>query len=73
MYQQLVNFFNDWIPQFVTKNHQYLNIAFGCTGGQHRSVYLTEQFAKHFSQQNYNVLVQHRQLSVRYKQPLIKS
>jgi len=55
------NFVEKWLPSFKRDNRSYLTVAIGCTGGQHRSVYIVEQLAKHFSAQE-NVVVRHRQL-----------
>lgn len=62
MCEHLINFLETWIPQFAADNYQYLTVAIGCTGGQHRSVYLAEQLAKHFSQQSDGLCVRHREL-----------
>lgn len=51
-----------WIPQFQAENRCYLTIAFGCTGGQHRSVYLAETLGNYFRRHHYQVLVRHREL-----------
>jgi len=72
MCEHLIGFLETWIPQFVAENRSYLTIALGCTGGQHRSVYLTEQLAQHFSQ-SYGVLVRHRELSVISEQFSLKT
>jgi len=56
------NFVEKWLPSFKRDNRSYLTVAIGCTGGQHRSVYIVEQLAKYFSEQE-NVVVRHRQLS----------
>ncbi|WP_028537018.1 RNase adapter RapZ [Paludibacterium yongneupense] len=50
-----------WLPHFSRENRSYLTIAIGCTGGQHRSVYISEQLAAAFRGQQ--VLIRHRQLS----------
>ncbi len=52
-----------WIPRFEAENRSYLTIAVGCTGGQHRSVYLVENLARKFSPSSYNILVGHRELA----------
>jgi RNase adapter protein RapZ len=49
MFADLVGFLEHWIPEFIRSNRSYLTIAIGCTGGQHRSVYLVERLAQHFS------------------------
>ncbi|WP_205627211.1 RNase adapter RapZ [Herbaspirillum rhizosphaerae] len=56
------NFVEKWLPSFKRDNRSYLTVAIGCTGGQHRSVYIVEQLAKYFSE-NENVVIRHRQLS----------
>lgn len=56
------NFVEKWLPAFKNDNRSYLTVAIGCTGGQHRSVYMVEQLAKHFRATE-NVLLRHRELS----------
>jgi len=56
-------FIGNWLPCFVRDNRSYLTVAIGCTGGQHRSVYLAEQLAAHFRGQGQKVLVRHRELA----------
>ncbi len=63
MFSELKGFLEAWIPRFEADNRSYLTIALGCTGGQHRSVYLTKLLAEHFRQSRDNVLVRHRELS----------
>lgn len=61
MYADIRNFVERWLPCFVADNRSYLTVAIGCTGGQHRSVYLAEKLARHFERQQ-QVLVRHREL-----------
>jgi RNase adapter protein RapZ len=49
MLDDIVRFLEHWIPELVRTNRSYLTIAIGCTGGQHRSVYLVERLAQHFA------------------------
>lgn len=49
MLDDIVKLLEDWIPELVRTNRSYLTIAIGCTGGQHRSVYLVERLAQHFA------------------------
>lgn len=55
-------FIGRWAPRFESDNRSYLTIAIGCTGGQHRSVYLVEALSKHFQSITPNVIVRHREL-----------
>jgi UPF0042 nucleotide-binding protein len=62
MYDDIRNFMQRWLPNFVRDNRSYLTIAIGCTGGRHRSVYFAEKLAAYFRTQGSKVLVRHRQL-----------
>lgn len=55
-------FMLNWAPRFSEDDRSYLTIAIGCTGGQHRSVYLTEALSKRLGSGHYDVLVRHRDL-----------
>ncbi|MEN8204839.1 MAG: RNase adapter RapZ [Pseudomonadota bacterium] len=61
-YKQLEQFLSDWIPRFKVDNRSYLSIAIGCTGGQHRSVYLVEKLARHLDGQLAEIVKRHREL-----------
>jgi len=50
------------LPQFMKEGKSYLTIAFGCTGGRHRSVVLANLFGKHFSKMRFNTSVAHRDI-----------
>lgn len=54
-------FITRWLPNFIADNRSYFTVAIGCTGGQHRSVYLVEKLAKHFAATQ-QVLIRHREL-----------
>jgi UPF0042 nucleotide-binding protein len=58
----ITSFLERWIPEFERTNRSYLTVAIGCTGGQHRSVYMADTLARHFSDRYTNVLTQHREL-----------
>ncbi len=62
MRDDLLAFFNHWIPAFKTDGRSYLTIAIGCTGGQHRSVYMVEYLQRHFEKGGHKVMVRHREL-----------
>lgn len=53
-------FIEKWLPSFKTNNRSYLTVALGCTGGQHRSVYMAERLGAYFSQTE-RVVVRHRE------------
>ena len=62
MYGDISSFIERWLPHYIDDNRSYLTVAIGCTGGQHRSVYLAEKLARHFENRQ-QVLVRHRELS----------
>ena len=62
MHAMLKQFFDTWIPRFADTGRSYLTVAIGCTGGQHRSVYLAERLAGDFRDRYRHVLIQHREL-----------
>ena len=61
MEADLRRFIGDWLPAYIRDNRSYLTVGIGCTGGQHRSVYLAEKLAAHF-RESARVLVRHRSL-----------
>lgn len=63
MYNDIKDFLETWIPYFKRNNRSYITIAIGCTGGQHRSVFLSEKLKKYFSQTISNIQIRHRELS----------
>lgn len=60
--KQTQNYLELWLPQLEINNRSYLTVAIGCTGGQHRSVYIAEQLADYFRARNKNVQSRHRTL-----------
>ena len=62
MYRDILGFLQKWIPEYVDFNRNYLTIALGCTGGQHRSVYMAEKLAAELGAQFPNVLTRHNEL-----------
>ncbi len=58
----IVDFMKFWLPQYEAGNRSYVTIAIGCTGGQHRSVYIVERLAEYFAKTKKNVTTRHREL-----------
>lgn len=63
MLESLEVFLAQWIPAFEKDNRAYLTVAIGCTGGNHRSVYVVERLAARFRGGRSGVLVRHRDIS----------
>jgi len=63
MYQDIRDFLVRWLPRFQANNRSYITVAIGCTGGQHRSVYLCEKLKQHFAACGYNAQVRHKELA----------
>jgi UPF0042 nucleotide-binding protein len=61
MRHDIAHFVDSWLPCYIRDNRSYLTVGIGCTGGQHRSVYLAEWLGRHF-QEKARVLVRHREL-----------
>jgi UPF0042 nucleotide-binding protein len=56
-------FLDQWLPKMQSDTRSYATIAFGCTGGRHRSVYLAERLAEHCRERGWaEVAVHHREL-----------
>jgi UPF0042 nucleotide-binding protein len=62
MAEDIRGFLYEWLPAYVRDNRSYLTVALGCTGGQHRSVYLAEWLAGQFRDRA-RVLVRHRAIT----------
>jgi len=59
---QIENLLSTWLPQLEKNNRSYVTVAIGCTGGQHRSVFIAEQLAKNFKLQGRVVQTRHQTL-----------
>lgn len=62
MIDDIYNMLKNWLNEFSLDNRNYLTISIGCTGGKHRSVYITEEIAKKIRNLKYKVLTRHRQI-----------
>lgn len=60
--KDIIKFLETWLPHFEADNRNYMTIAIGCTGGQHRSVYVSEKIAAHFAKKRSNVQIRHREI-----------
>jgi UPF0042 nucleotide-binding protein len=61
-FEDITGFLEKWIPRFEAEGRSYLTVAIGCTGGQHRSVYLVDGLSRQFKSPFLNVIVRHREL-----------
>ncbi|MBD3645930.1 MAG: RNase adaptor protein RapZ, partial [Pseudomonadales bacterium] len=62
MFDDIVAYLSYWLPKFEANNRSYMTIAIGCTGGQHRSVYLSTKLHEFFASKWNNVQIRHREL-----------
>ena len=68
MFTSIENFLSQWLPALLRDQRSYVTVAIGCTGGQHRSVYLVELLALAFAA-NWQTLKRHRELDALHKDP----
>jgi UPF0042 nucleotide-binding protein len=62
MFEDILGFLRRWIPEYAKFNRSYLTVAIGCTGGQHRSVYMTEKLATALKEDHDPVLTRHNEI-----------
>ena len=62
LFDSICKFLTPLLPRFAAMNRSYLTIAIGCTGGQHRSVYMADRLSRHFAQSLSNVVCRHTAL-----------
>ena len=63
MVEHIKSFIETWLPSFGKENRSYITVAIGCTGGQHRSVYVANRLARFFDDPRLNVQIRHRELN----------
>ncbi len=62
MMDHIDGFLQHWIPKFKEQNRSYLTVSIGCTGGQHRSVFIAQQLYDNFRNSTDNVTIRHREM-----------
>ena len=72
MFSHIESFISHWLPALVVDHRSYVTVAIGCTGGQHRSVYLVEALALSFGKR-WNTLKRHRELDIKTRPELPSS
>lgn len=63
MFEDISRFLKKWLPQFQDNNRTYMTVSIGCTGGQHRSVYMAERLFRYNRDNLSNVQLRHRELN----------
>ncbi|MGH8430780.1 MAG: RapZ C-terminal domain-containing protein, partial [Solimonas sp.] len=56
------HFLEQWLPEYRRQDRSYLTVAIGCTGGQHRSVYLVERLGELFRERYEHLALRHREI-----------
>ncbi len=62
MLKSILSFLNIWIPKILESDRNYLTISTGCTGGHHRSVYITEKLYKLLKNKYNKIIIKHRDI-----------
>jgi UPF0042 nucleotide-binding protein len=62
LYRDICHYLDNWLPRYRDSNRSYITVALGCTGGQHRSVYLADRLFQHYREQFPNIHIRHREL-----------
>ena len=63
MITEIFRFLGKWLPGFIRENRSYITVAIGCTGGRHRSVFVSKQLTQLFSAQGIDVQIRHRDIT----------
>jgi len=64
MLDDISDYLEKWLPSFANTNRSYMTVAIGCTGGQHRSVFISEALRKRFKDKLDAVQIRHRELGI---------
>ena len=62
LYGDICHYLDSWLPRYRDSNRSYMTVALGCTGGQHRSVYLADRLFRHYREQFPSIHIRHREL-----------
>lgn len=65
MFDDIYRFLHRWLPRMQTSGRSYVTVAVGCTGGQHRSVYMAQRLGEALKPQFANLQIRHRELAAR--------
>ena len=63
MTSEIFAFLERWLPGFANENRSYITVGIGCTGGRHRSVYISAQLQRRFLDRGFKVQLRHRELA----------
>jgi UPF0042 nucleotide-binding protein len=63
LFEDIAGFIERWVPAYQDSNRSYLTVAVGCTGGQHRSVYMAHRLFTHLRARHTQLQLRHRELS----------
>ena len=62
LFEDICQYLDNWLPHYSNSNRSYMTVALGCTGGQHRSVYLANRLYQHYKDRYENIHLRHREL-----------
>ncbi|MGL4565665.1 MAG: RNase adapter RapZ [Halioglobus sp.] len=62
LYRDICAYLDTWLPRYKDSNRSYMTVAIGCTGGQHRSVYLADRLFHRYREHYPDIHIRHREL-----------